>query len=232
MKISSWVSFHLVSSCSSRLYSCRTGETDASLLDVVQYIGPDNPVVLVREPKLIARNLKQLQAIDGREELFLHPELILAVYSSQIHLRQGETIGISEVFAFGDDSVYIVIDTNLETCGTQDSEIGDSYSVTSDTLSDTSENLRDLSTSCEAMDNSDDDVPAWLRELGECDSEQAAASVPASTGQSIAMRNVLLRSGSSFHRSMSSRSNLLSAPDSCLPLKRQRISSRCCCIVM
>jgi hypothetical protein len=83
-------------------------------MEIIQRVGPDNPVILVREPKLVARNLKQLQSMDGEDELFLQPQLILALYSSQIHLKQGETISFADLFAFDDDTTYILINTNID----------------------------------------------------------------------------------------------------------------------
>lgn len=131
-------------------------------MEIIQAIGPDNPVILVREPKLIARNMKQLETMVGEDELFLHPQLILAMYSSQIHLKMCETISFSNLFAFNDGSVYVVIETNIDQCQSAAQAIDQHYSLSSDNES--SENMTDFENSFEPDNESD--IPNWLKELG------------------------------------------------------------------
>ena len=121
----------------------------------------------MREPQLIACDMKQLEAIDGQEELFLQPQLILALYSSQIHLKQGETISFSEVFAFHDDSICLVVDTNIDASSCPllpDASVSRQPSAVSATELSASESFASM---CEG--DSENEVPDWLRQLSGCD---------------------------------------------------------------
>ena len=205
-----------------RLCTCETnatpfaGETDVPLMEIIHSIGPDNPVILVREPKLIARNMKQLETMDGENELFLHPQLILALYSSQIHLKQCETISFSNLFAFDDDSMYVVVETNIDQClNTTQTPEHQLVATTSDT--DSSEDMTDFENSFEP--EPDSEVPGWLRELGHFDGD----SVPI-LQQDFELS--LIRSTSTTCQNVSTRT---SDPESLRRVSPSRQWKRLCC---
>ena len=133
-------------------------------MEIIQSVGPDCPVILTREPQLVARDMKQLQAVDAEDEVFLQPQLILALYSSQIHLKVGETISFAHLFACDDDAIFVVVDTNIEpTCDAMTLDVDCDVSARAAAPTAVTRGARKLPSLCEP--ECVNEVPEWLRHL-------------------------------------------------------------------
>lgn len=105
------------------------GSRNMSLMEIIQEWGhPDSPIIQVKDPKMVFQSMKELQLLRPvgnsrrksphlKRDLILKPQSIVSLYSSQVHLKFGETIGFSNFYCFRDDSVYLVIETNIENMG-------------------------------------------------------------------------------------------------------------------
>ncbi|KAI1280678.1 Serine/threonine-protein kinase Nek8 [Halotydeus destructor] len=96
----------------------KVGTSDMTLMDIVEKIGPDFPVIQLKDPKVIIDDVKQLHLLPSSEngvrcDIILKPQLIVALYCSQVHLQYGETISLSDLYCFDDDHVYVVFDTTI-----------------------------------------------------------------------------------------------------------------------
>lgn len=96
----------------------KIGSNNLSLMKIVEKIGPDFPVLQIKDPKVIVDNYKQLcmnsEQIEGyRCDVIFKPQAIVALYSSQVHLQYGETISMSNFYRFDDDNIYIIVETTI-----------------------------------------------------------------------------------------------------------------------
>ncbi|XP_015792494.1 serine/threonine-protein kinase Nek8 [Tetranychus urticae] len=96
----------------------KIGETNAPLMNIVEKIGPDYPILLVRDPKVVIEQSKHLTLISSnrnsiRRDYILKPQPILTLYASHVYLRFGEAVSLSSIHCFPDDRVYIIIDTTI-----------------------------------------------------------------------------------------------------------------------
>lgn len=87
-------------------------------MNIVEKIGPDYPILLVRDPKVIIERTKHLNLISSssnsiRRDYIIKPQPILALYASHVYLRFGETVEFSNTYCFPDDRVYITLDTTI-----------------------------------------------------------------------------------------------------------------------
>jgi len=85
-------------------------------MNIVATIGPDHPVVQLRDPKIRLNNLKELNDLSSNpnhKNIITKPQIILAIYSSIVHLQYGESVTLAQVNVFHDDSVFIIIDTTI-----------------------------------------------------------------------------------------------------------------------
>ena len=88
------------------------GDSDESLIEIVARNGPDCPVILIKEPKVRIKDIKHVRKYRSDEEIILEPNLVMALYSSQINLKAGEFISFTDLVSFGDDQIFLVIETN------------------------------------------------------------------------------------------------------------------------
>ncbi|XP_054159711.1 serine/threonine-protein kinase Nek8-like [Oppia nitens] len=92
----------------------KLGECNQSLMNVVEIVGPDHPIVQIRDPKIIIDNLHDLSLLNlTNKAIILKPQPIISLYSSPVHLYQGEVVGLANLYVFLDDTVYVVIDTTI-----------------------------------------------------------------------------------------------------------------------
>lgn len=97
----------------------KLGDSNLSLMNIVEKIGPDFPVLQVKDPQVIVDSYRQLMMLRPsgnnslKSDLILKPQSVVALYSSQVHLQYGETINFADFYCFDDDNVYIVIDTTI-----------------------------------------------------------------------------------------------------------------------
>lgn len=87
-------------------------------MNLVEMLGPDYPVLLVKDPQVILQNSRHLALLSVsenrvRKDFILKPQIILALYSSHVNLRFGEIIEISNVYCFYDRKVFVIIDTTI-----------------------------------------------------------------------------------------------------------------------
>lgn len=90
------------------------GENDEPLMKVVKSAGSDHPVLLIKEPKVQINDFKDIQKLCSTEEVITSPNLIMALYSSQVHLKYGETVCIKQLVPFGDEGIFLIIETNVQ----------------------------------------------------------------------------------------------------------------------
>lgn len=90
------------------------GDANESLMEIVSRVGPDCPVLLLKEPEVRLNDFKEIRRFRSDEEVIQEPNLVFALYSSQIHLKAGETISFADILCFGDDEVYLMIETNCQ----------------------------------------------------------------------------------------------------------------------
>lgn len=93
------------------------GNSDVSLMQIVSQQGPDHPVMLVREPKSLINNIKQLiTATDNTDyQIINKPSVIVAVYGSQAHLKFGEGVILSQVVTNSlENSCYLLIEKTAQ----------------------------------------------------------------------------------------------------------------------
>lgn len=97
----------------------KIGHSKSSLMKMVETIGPDFPVLQLRDPQVIVDNFSQLMSLTScpesefKEDLIFKPQAIVALYSSQVHLQYGETINLTELNCFDDESVFVTLDTSI-----------------------------------------------------------------------------------------------------------------------
>lgn len=88
-------------------------------MDMVQDAGPDYPILLVNDPKVIIQRSRHLSLLSLspdliRRDYILKSQPILALYSSHANLRFGDDIEISDIYCFTDQRVFIIIDTTIQ----------------------------------------------------------------------------------------------------------------------
>lgn len=87
-------------------------------MNLVELFGPDYPILLLKDPQVIISNSKHLTLLpfsenDIRQDYILQPQVILALYSSHVTLRFGETIEMSNIYCFHDRKIFLIIDTTI-----------------------------------------------------------------------------------------------------------------------
>ncbi|XP_074601814.1 nimA-like kinase isoform X2 [Brevipalpus obovatus] len=95
------------------------GPTNNALMDMVQNSGPDHPILLVSDPKVIIKRSRHLSLLSLspdsiRRDYILKSQPILALYSSHANLRFGDDIEISDIYCFADQRVFLLIDTTIQ----------------------------------------------------------------------------------------------------------------------
>ena len=165
------------------------GDADESLMEIVSRVGPDCPVLLVKEPQVRLNDFQQIQRFRSDEEIIQEPNLVLALYSSQIHLRAGETITFADILCFGDDEVYLIIETNCQK---------DSFSKLKTAGSLVSESVTLRQSLCPDKLSPTTRIPSWvIKEYGQPDLRSTAimalgmnVSRDVLTQESIALKSI------------------------------------------
>ncbi|RWS09745.1 serine/threonine-protein kinase Nek8-like protein [Dinothrombium tinctorium] len=96
----------------------KVGESNFSLMQIVEKIGPDHPVLQIRDPRVVVNSAKELNLLNSpkknyKRDLILNPQPIVSLYSSQVHLQFGETASLASIHCFTDDRIFIIIDTTI-----------------------------------------------------------------------------------------------------------------------
>jgi hypothetical protein len=174
------------------------GEADQPLIDIVGQVGPDCPVLLLKEPQVRLNEVKDIRKFRSDEEIIQEPNLVVALYSSQIHLKAGESISFGDIVCFGDDEVYLILETNCQKDSVSrrilpTTNISSSSQVTDVPSPTTSEISPTLGT-----------IPNWI--IKEFD--QPLVNEKTTRIQEIPMRNLSPNAG---HRSSQSKEELLSS---------------------
>lgn len=95
------------------------GSSNYSLMDIVREIGPDYPVIQVRDPKITIETMSDLEAVSICPALGMvaeqisKPQTIVSLYSCQMNKKHSQFVQLSQIYCFPDDSVWIVFDSNL-----------------------------------------------------------------------------------------------------------------------
>jgi hypothetical protein len=83
-------------------------------MNAVESLGPDHPIVQIRDPKIIIDNLNDLSLLSSvNRSVILKPQAIVSLYASPVNLGEGDIVGVANVYCFPDDTIYIVIDTTI-----------------------------------------------------------------------------------------------------------------------
>ena len=136
------------------------GNTNSSLMDIVQEIGPDYPVIQVRDPKITVETMADLEALKLGSELVVtdnisKPQAIISLYSCQMSKKHSQFIQLSQIYCFPDESVWIVFDSNLISTSCEADEVDDRTLIWSPV---------------NGSQSSESQVPDWIqRELEEAD---------------------------------------------------------------
>lgn len=80
-------------------------------MELVQAYGPDSPIIKISEPKLVVSKMRDLKVLNSKDSIILSPQSILELYSPKT-LQMGE-MSLRDIYCFADDSVYVVIDSHL-----------------------------------------------------------------------------------------------------------------------
>jgi hypothetical protein len=83
-------------------------------MNAVESLGPDYPIVQIRDPKIIIDNLSDLSLLSSiNRSVILKPQAIISLYASPVNLGDGDIVSLVNVYCFPDDTIYIVIDTTI-----------------------------------------------------------------------------------------------------------------------
>lgn len=92
------------------------GRSNVSLMEVVSQYGPDFPVVLVREPRVVVKSMKELIKATEKydSQNISEPNVIVAVYGSQAHLKLCPVTITQVACNSSENTAYLLIETDFE----------------------------------------------------------------------------------------------------------------------
>lgn len=141
------------------------GFSNSSLMDIVKDIGPDYPVIQVKDPKVSIETMADLEMLSLNDDSITitdyisKPRAIVSLYSGQKSKKNSQFIFISHIYCFSDDSIWIIFDSNMISKETESSEVEDDRTLLW---------IPPLSTSGNSSDETR--VPDWIqKELEEAD---------------------------------------------------------------
>ena len=87
-------------------------------MKILEQIGPDYPIILVQDPKVIIDDLNNFSIVsksseDKKRDIIIKPQPIISLFASLTNLQFGETIELVNVFCFSDDKVYLLLETTI-----------------------------------------------------------------------------------------------------------------------
>ncbi|RWS23438.1 serine/threonine-protein kinase Nek8-like protein [Leptotrombidium deliense] len=154
------------------------GNSNWPLMQIVENVGPDYPVLQIRDPRVIVNSAKDLKLLNSpkkfyKRDIILTPQPIISLYSSQVHLLFGETVQLKSVYCSSDDRIFIIVDTTIP-CDADKHKLNRKRSknlVLSVVCEESSSKLNSFRNDS----SSSETVPNWvLEEANQCDNDQEA----------------------------------------------------------
>ncbi|CAG2104632.1 unnamed protein product [Medioppia subpectinata] len=172
IRVQTGLTFTVASNCENVIYFwggrplnsvSSDGKCNQSLMNVVESVGPDHPIVQIRDPQIIIDNLSDLSLLSSTNKaIILKPQPIVSLYASPVHLHQGDAVGLANLYVFPDDSVYIVIDTTIP-LNTENTDLSQ-QTLSLSTVPEEEDTLVKASVYSNNSDtNLSQNIPEWIR---------------------------------------------------------------------
>ena len=77
-------------------------------MNVIETIGPDYPILQIRDPQIIIDNLCDLSLLTSNNRaIILKPQPVVSLYASPVNLHQGDMVGVANLYVFQGNNFVI-----------------------------------------------------------------------------------------------------------------------------